>query len=125
MSETAILVEKAQFDSLMDIYAGQHICENRSVPGTFVYAKKEYVVTSGGSYNGERVFVGGYRVVDLSIYKGDVKPMEYADHNYEVRLNRRERGYVGMIIRQARRKLVCVERVEFRPGHELNQLSIF
>lgn len=97
-----------------------HIFERKSIAGTIHHLNKEYVITGGmgnGRGTGWQEFYG-YEVVDLINYTGAVKPTTYDNHPSGL-------GYTGMLITFGKRKLVCLNKVTFKAGHQVEQLGLF
>lgn len=124
--KTELFVSKQTFDKLNDMSCCRSISENTSIKHTLYHQNKEYVITGsmGTGHGGFGLFFA-CRVIDLNLYTGPIKPLRHSDHQFEVGAGRRERGYIGQIIRYKTRQLVCVEEVYIKKSFEVNQLQIF
>lgn len=122
-----LYVPAYKFDEMSIILDSMSLSESEKVKNTCFYDKKEYIITSArGSGDGRSYdFLEGYRVEVLSMYKGELKPLERGEHWVEVELGRRERSYEGRLIKNGVRKLVICEPYLFYKTDALTQTSLF
>lgn len=97
---------------------------------TFLFQNEEYVCTGGASKGSDPSWGwrSATRVVELSAYKGELKPLKYGDHWTDVDLGNRKREYTGMLVTQGKekRQLVFVgPEIRFKKLEVGKQLTIF
>jgi len=89
----------------------------------------EYVITGamGSGGGGDWACIWGAKVVDLSVYNGELIPLKYNAHWDEVRAGNRERAYAGMLLVTKGKRQIVVEgpQVEFRKLEVGKQLTLF
>lgn len=114
---TTIKVPQSKFDEMAAVDNLKSVVEKETVKGTVYWQNKEYVPCSAiGKGDGTGwASIGCYQAIDIELYKGDLKPLDYHSHFLEVDGKKRERSYVGMKVRFGRRTLVFTEGVSFEP----------
>jgi hypothetical protein len=125
-TKPVLMIGKENFPLLVELYSCNYIIEGKSIPGTFHYRSKEYVITGymQTGKDGIKCFFAN-QVVDLALYQRPFKPLNYADHCLEMNAGNRARSYAGLLIKYGKRKLVCLDDVHFEASHEVEQLSLF
>lgn len=122
-----LVVPKYKFQEMLMALSCQSLAEHQKALGTVLYLNKEYVIT-GAMGNGKATGyeeIYGNRVEDLIVYKGDLKPLKHSEHQQEIDLKRRERGYQGQLIKFGSRQLVMCEAYIFKEGSETGQTKLF
>jgi len=88
---------------------------------------KKYVVTGGcGNLTGGWAHFSINEIVPLTTYTGVLKPLTYSEHHREVSLQRRKRGYTGIIVKCEGKQHVFVgECITVNCNQSERQLEIF
>ncbi len=113
-------------DELRKVCSCELISEGKSIRGTIHHQNREYVITGflGNGRLGVEFFFA-VEVVDVSLYRGSITPLERGSHLAQADRGLRERSYVGMIIKYGKRTLVGINSIHIVAGTGVSQLSIF
>ncbi|GAB3881188.1 hypothetical protein [Spirosoma agri] len=107
--DATVFVPEAKFKEMDKKISCQSIVDGGKCQ-TFMWQNEEWVATGAVSKGGNQGWkvIDCQRVVDLSSYKGELKPLRYINHFVEVDKGNRRRSYEGMQVKCGNRELVFV-----------------
>lgn len=123
----AIFIPRPKFDEMTKASSVQTISEKGTAKALIKYDRKEFVVTGTMSTGASGYLaVWAIQAVDLSVYDGKLKPLNYHDQHTAYTRNERARGYTGMLITYQERQMVLVgKQITFKPTENGRQTSLF
>lgn len=119
-------VPKHLFEKMCEGSQCQNIAEGY-VNKTFFFQNRE-IVTTGTKSSGKEGWLScwGHYVVDIELYKDDLKPMNRDEHWDAVSKGKRERGYKAQKTKFGERTIVFIgESITFIPVNSGVQLELF
>ena len=128
-----LYVPQKKLDEIAELSCSMELSESDKVKDNQVFPfrhRSHFYICTGGIHYRKALEVDIYRVVHLSEYRGNLKPLFRGEHWQEVDLKRRPRCYNGRMILWKKQQFVVCEKITLLPlagSEEINeeQLTLF